>query len=94
MNERSRVFAATVAGAALGGLVGTLYFTSDGRRMREQIEPRLDEFARELGRLRTTVQKAQAVASDGWRSLSELAGQRHGSREWSSHARLGSLTTP
>jgi hypothetical protein len=85
MSERSRVFAATVAGAALGGLVGYLYFTANGRRMREQIEPRLDEIARELVRLRTTVQKARTVASEGWRSIDELAGHRE--QEWNQHAR-------
>ena len=87
MNERCRVLAASVAGAALGGLVGYLYFTANGRRMREQIEPRLDEIASELGRLRTTVQKAQAVASEGWRSLSELVGEPRRPREWQAPSR-------
>lgn len=76
MNERSRVFAASLVGAALGGLVGYLYFTASGRRMREQLEPRLDDFAHEIRRLRATVNKAQAVATEGWRSLNELIGER------------------
>jgi hypothetical protein len=28
----------------------------------------------EIGRLRSTVEKARAVADEGWRSLSDLAG--------------------
>ncbi len=76
MNERSRVFVASLAGAAIGGLVGYLYFTEGGQRLRDQLEPRLDEFANEIRRLRATVNKAQAVASEGWRSLNELIGER------------------
>jgi gas vesicle protein len=76
MNEQSRVLVASLAGAAIGGLVGYLYFTGSGRRLREQLEPRLDECAREIRRLRSTVDKAQAVASEGWRALNELVGER------------------
>ncbi len=76
MNDQSRVFVATVAGAALGALVGYLYLTENGRRVRDELEPRLDEFAQEIRKLRSTVTKAQAVASEGWRSLNELIGER------------------
>ncbi len=76
MNERSRVFVASLAGAAIGGLVGYLYFTEGGQRLRDQLEPRLDEFGNEIRRPRATVNKAQAVASEGWRSLNELIGDR------------------
>ncbi len=76
MNERSRVFLASLAGAAIGGVAGYLYFTASGQRLRDQLEPRMDEFANEIRRLRATVTKAQAVASEGWRSLNELIGER------------------
>ena len=81
MNERSRVFLASLAGAAIGGMVGYLYFTAGGQRLRDQMEPRLDEFAGEIRRMRATVTKAQAVASEGWRSLNELIGERPESRQ-------------
>ena len=84
MNEQSRVLVASLAGAVVGALVGYLYFTGSGRRLREQIEPRLDECAREIRRLRSTVDKAQAVASEGWRALNELAGERPQGAQWSS----------
>jgi gas vesicle protein len=85
MSEQSRVLGATLAGAAIGGLVGYLYFTASGRRVREDLEPRLDEFAQEIRRLRGTLAKAQAVASEGWRSLNELIGDRPpGAAQWSS----------
>ena len=84
MNEQSRVLVASLAGAVVGALVGYLYFTGSGRRLREQIEPRLDECAREIRRLRSTVDKAQAVASEGWRALNELAGELPQGAQWSS----------
>jgi hypothetical protein len=76
MNDKSRVLLSSLAGAAIGGLLGYLYWTVDGRRLRDQIEPRLDEFSQEVRKLRSTVSKAQAVASEGWRSLNELIGER------------------
>lgn len=72
---------AMVGGAVVGGAVGYLYLTEAGRRVRSQLEPRLDEAMREMGRLRQTIGKAQSVAAEGWRSLNQLAGgEAH--REW------------
>jgi hypothetical protein len=76
MNEQSKVVVASIAGAAIGALAGYLYLTSGGRRLRDQLEPRMDEFTHEIRRLRATITKAQAVASEGWRSLNELIGER------------------
>lgn len=93
MNEQSKVVAASIAGAALGALVGYLYLTAGGRRLRDQLEPRMDEFSHEIRRLRATVTKAQAVATEGWRSLNELIGER-GDRgqgsQWSGQAKQSS----
>lgn len=80
-NERSRVLMAMMGGAVVGGLAGYLYFTESGRRVRSQLEPRLDEAMREIGRLRQTIGKAQSVAAEGWRSLNQLAGGE-AQREW------------
>ncbi len=74
MDERSRVLAATVLGAVAGGVWGWLYLTANGRRMRSQIEPKLDDFMRELQNVRGTVQKARSAANEGWQSLNEMAG--------------------
>ncbi len=76
MDDKSRVVLSSLAGAAVGALLGFLYLTPNGRRFREQLEPRLDEFSQEMRRLRSTVTKAQAVATEGWRSLNELIGER------------------
>jgi hypothetical protein len=74
VEERSRVLLATVLGAMAGGVWGCLYLTEGGRRLRAQIEPKLDDFVRELHNVRGTVEKARTAANEGWRSLNEIAG--------------------
>ena len=71
----SRVIAATLVGAVIGGVAGYLFFTDHGRSVRRQIEPALDDFARELISFRTTVQKAIGAASEGWEMLNEALGE-------------------
>ena len=90
MNDQSRVLVASIAGAAIGGLAGYLYLTAGGRRLREELEPRLDEAAQEIRKLRSTVIKAQEVASEGWRSLNELIGERQPNRQLSGQGRQSS----
>ena len=64
--DNSRAIAATLVGAVVGGVAGYLFFTDHGRSIRRQIEPALDDFARELMSFRATVQKAAAWrARDG-----------------------------
>jgi hypothetical protein len=78
VDERSRVLMATFLGAVVGGLGGWLYLTEGGRRVRDQIEPKIDDFMNELTRVRGTVEKARSAASEGWRSLNEMAGSSTG----------------
>jgi hypothetical protein len=82
VDERSRVLMATFLGAVIGGVWGWLYLTEQGRRVRDQIEPKLDDFLGELTRVRGTVDKARSAANEGWRSLSDIAGGVQGGR-WS-----------
>ena len=81
MDKRSRVLLATCLGAVAGGVWGWLYMTENGRRVRDQIEPKLDDLMHELTRVRGTVEKARNVASEGWRSLNDVAGGAQG--RWS-----------
>jgi hypothetical protein len=83
VDERSRVLMATFMGAVIGGVWGWLYLTEGGRRMRDQIEPKLDDFINEVGRMRGTVEKARTAANEGWRSLSELTGAGASQGRWS-----------
>jgi hypothetical protein len=82
VDERSRVLMATCMGAVIGGVWGWLYLTEGGRRVRSQIEPRLDDFMNELTNVRSTVNKARTAANEGWRSLSDMTGGASGGR-WS-----------
>jgi hypothetical protein len=82
VDERSRVLMATFLGAIIGGVGGWLYLTEGGRRVRDQIEPRLDDFMNEVARMRGTVEKARTAANEGWRSLSEMTGAQQTGR-WS-----------
>lgn len=79
MDERSRVLLATFLGAVVGGAWGWLYLTENGRRVRDQIEPKLDDFVGELTRVRGTVEKARTAAHEGWRSLNDVTAAAQGS---------------
>jgi hypothetical protein len=81
------VLGATLAGAAIGAVIGVLFFTERGRAFRRQVEPTLDTLARELDSFRLTVQKAAGVASEGWRLLNEAI-------ENGSQTRSGRYPTP
>jgi hypothetical protein len=81
VDERSRVLLATCLGAVVGGVCGWLYLTESGGRLREQIEPKLDELIGEMTRVRGTVEKARTAANEGWRSLSDITGGQSG--RWS-----------
>ena len=81
MDERSRVLTATFMGAVIGGVWGWLYMTESGRRVRAQLEPRLDDFIGEVTRIRGTVEKARTAAIEGWRSLNVMTGAGQG--RWS-----------
>jgi hypothetical protein len=82
VDERSRVLMATFIGAVAGGVWGWLYLTENGRRVRDQIEPKLDDFIGEISRVRGTVEKARTAADEGWKSLTDMAGGTQGGR-WS-----------
>ena len=73
--DNSRVIAATLVGAVVGGVAGYLFFTDHGRSVRRQIEPALEDFSRELTSFRATVQKATGMASEGWKMLNEALGE-------------------
>jgi len=82
VNENSRAIAATISGAIIGGVAGYFLFTERGRQLRRQLEPALEDFARELNSFRTTVAKAAGVAGEGWKLLNQAMDsgpQRQGS---------------
>jgi hypothetical protein len=82
VDERGRVLMATCLGAVAGGVWGWLYLTEGGRRLRDQLEPTLDDLIGEMTKVRGTVEKARTAANEGWRSLSDITGGNYGGR-WS-----------
>jgi len=84
MDERSRVLLSTLLGAALGGVVGYLYLTEDGRHVRGRIEPTLDAVVAELQRARVVGDKVRTVAREGQRTLNELVGEDRARAVWGS----------
>ena len=82
MSERSVVVLSAIAGAALGGVAGFLFLTERGRELRLELEPRLDEFAREFANLQSTVSRATSVATEGWRLVTDAAASRPGTSDW------------
>jgi hypothetical protein len=72
--NNSREIVATITGAVLGGIVGYLFFTDGGRKVRRQLEPVLEELSREFVSIRRTVQEASGVATQGWTLLNDTLG--------------------
>lgn len=87
----SRAIAATIVGAAVGGMAGYLFFTESGRAVRRQLEPAIDDIARELSSFKHTVGKAATVVSESWKLLNEALGEdgrpphRHRPRSTAQH---------
>ena len=63
---------ATVIGAVAGGLIGCLYLTDRGRRVRGQIEPMVDTVIEELQQVGQTLDKARTAAVEGRRVVDEV----------------------
>jgi hypothetical protein len=72
VSEKSQVVAATVVGAALGGLAGYVLFSEPGRRLYRGLGPALDDLTSGLEGLLRTFGAAAGLASEGWRLLSDV----------------------
>ena len=68
MDERSQILLSTL----LGAVVGCLYLTERGSRVRKQIEPALDGFVAEIDRARGTVLRAREAAREGRRAFEDV----------------------
>jgi gas vesicle protein len=73
--DNSRAVLASLVGAMVGGVVAYLFFTDHGKRLRRQMEPAIDDLARELASFRSTVQKATSVATDSWQIFNDTIGE-------------------
>lgn len=85
MGDNTRAVTVTILGAAIGAIAGYLFFTERGRAFRRELEPLLDDVARELSHFRGTVNKAAGVANEGWKLLNEALGQEQPPRYPTTH---------
>ena len=72
MEDRSRVLMSVALGALVGGVAGYLFLTEDGRRLRERLDPGMDDLLREMRHLRSAAEKARLAAAEGLQTVSEL----------------------
>jgi hypothetical protein len=85
VTEKSQAIAATVVGAVLGGMAGYMFFTDNGRTMRRQLEPAIDDISREIASFRVTLNRAMGVANEGWKVLNEALGEGGSVRHATTH---------
>ncbi|MCL4848122.1 MAG: hypothetical protein KJ066_16390 [Acidobacteria bacterium] len=72
MEDRSKVGAFALVGAALGGLIGFLFFTDSGRRVRAEVGPKLEDLLEGTRQLAGHLETLRDVAGEGWQSVSRL----------------------
>ena len=72
MEDRARVLMSACLGALIGGVAGYLFLTEDGRRLRERLEPGMDDLLREMRHLRSAAEKARMAAAEGVQTVHEL----------------------
>ena len=63
---------AAVVGAICGAAVGYLFFTDQGKAIRDRFEPALDDLRSEFGKFQGAIEKMGALANDGLRAMEEF----------------------
>ncbi|MSO46450.1 MAG: YtxH domain-containing protein [Acidobacteria bacterium] len=59
-------------GAVFGAAAGYLFFTDEGRVLRDRVEPAIDDLRREFTRFQETIEKVGELANDGMRVVNEF----------------------
>jgi gas vesicle protein len=75
VEDRARILTSACLGALIGGAVGYLFLTEDGRRLRERLGPGLGDLLQDFQRLNTAAERARVAAVE---SVRTLQGIRHG----------------
>ena len=84
MDERTQVLMTTVLGAAVGGVLGWLYLTERGQRVRVQLEPFFDSVIDEIHQTQQTVDKARLAADEGRRAFDDVLRPARAGASWKS----------
>jgi len=72
VKESRVVMAGAIVGALVGAAAGYLFFTGGGRRMRDRLEPAVDDLRREFGRFQKTIERLGDMANEGIRVVNEF----------------------
>lgn len=64
MTDRDTLIVGGMLGAVAGLAVGYLFFTDEGRRLREDVEPSIETLMREAGKLSAAVDQVRRGVSD------------------------------
>jgi gas vesicle protein len=73
LTPRTAIFVGALGGALVGAVGGFLFLTERGRRVRDELQPRLAELVNEFQRVRLTAERARA--REGWRESPSDPGQ-------------------
>jgi gas vesicle protein len=85
VNQSRAVITGTIVGALIGGAATYLFFTDAGKRIRDRLEPTVDDLRREFSRFQKTIEKLGEMANDGLRVVNEFNAARAQSSFPSSH---------
>jgi hypothetical protein len=72
MDDRSHVFANVFVGILLGGALGYLCLTKDGRQLLARAEPWLDDVIDRMRQLQSSAAKARETVIEGKHSIDAL----------------------
>ncbi|HEY7440849.1 MAG TPA: hypothetical protein VH701_00415, partial [Vicinamibacterales bacterium] len=72
MDDRSQVLANVFVGILLGGALGYLCLTKDGRRILSRVEPWLDDVIERMRELQSSAAKARETVIEGKQSFDAL----------------------
>jgi hypothetical protein len=75
VNDSNRIAFTILAGAVIGGFAGFLLFTDRGRRLRMELQPRLDDVAREMRGIQELAVQLRATANESWRQLESFVAE-------------------
>ena len=76
MNERTAVMTGALIGSLAGACAAYLFFTEQGRMLRDRFEPALDNIQHEFARFQKTIEKFGEMANDGMRVVHEFNAAR------------------
>jgi gas vesicle protein len=72
VTKQYQIFAGATLGAIAGAAVAYLFFTEEGRSVRDRIEPAIDDAMAEFTKFRGVIEKVGDMATDGMRALQQF----------------------